>query len=228
MLPDLWSLHFYEYHGQLEVEGVGIFQLRPGVVSLVPPGRGTVFHYQGVSQHWYCHFRSRQDLDHVVFETVFFEGDPRLFMLRQSLAEMVGFGVQESLRADVRLWDVLHGLAEVQRNEPDAGATHIINEATHLLQQEMSKGHSVAAIAGLCGVSHNKFIQLVREQTGLTPSAWMSQLRTDRAYELLKYSDMPVKAIAYEVGIPDLHYFNKVIRKRFGCAPRQLRRGTSA
>ena len=47
-LPDLWSLHLYDYSAELEVDGVA-YAITPGSVSLVPPGladplpvRGTV------------------------------------------------------------------------------------------------------------------------------------------------------------------------------------------
>jgi len=53
--------------------------------------------------------------------------------------------------------------------------------------------------------------------------------RLERAVHLLLYSDMPVKQVACDVGIPDLQLFNKTIRRTFGLAPRVLRaRGPGA
>jgi len=40
---------------------------------------------------------------------------------------------------------------------------------------------------------------------------------------LLVYSTLPVKVIASEVGIPDLHLFNKTIRRELGHSPRAIR-----
>ena len=44
-----------------------------------------------------------------------------------------------------------------------------------------------------------------------------------RAQHLLSQSTLPIKAIAEEVGIPDLQHFNKVVRRKLGGAPRRLR-----
>lgn len=71
-------------------------------------------------------------------------------------------------------------------------------------------------VGALRSVSHNQFIQIVHALASMKPSAWLRKLKTDRAHELLKYSDMPIKMIAFRVGIPDLLYFNKIIRKEYG------------
>lgn len=55
VLPHLWALHLYDYHGRLVVDNEP-FELRPGSVSLVPPGAVTDYYYGGESEHWYVHF----------------------------------------------------------------------------------------------------------------------------------------------------------------------------
>ena len=52
---------------------------------------------------------------------------------------------------------------------------------------------------------------------------YLRRCRLDRALYLLTQSDVPIKEIACEIGIPDLHAFNKAIRRGFGLAPRELR-----
>jgi AraC-like DNA-binding protein len=39
----------------------------------------------------------------------------------------------------------------------------------------------------------------------------------------LTTTDLPIKAVAARVGITDLHYFNKVIRRYLGASPRAVR-----
>jgi len=45
----------------------------------------------------------------------------------------------------------------------------------------------------------------------------------ERALHLLKHTTMAVKTIAAEVGLPDLHFFNKTIRAATGLGPREYR-----
>lgn len=45
-LPDLWQFHLYRYAAELTVDGE-VFAIRPGHVSLVPPGSVVEFRYRG-------------------------------------------------------------------------------------------------------------------------------------------------------------------------------------
>jgi transcriptional regulator GlxA family with amidase domain len=50
----------------------------------------------------------------------------------------------------------------------------------------------------------------------------------ERARHLLLNSTLPIKVIAREVGIPDPHLFNKIIRRELGKAPREVRKTLAA
>jgi transcriptional regulator GlxA family with amidase domain len=47
--------------------------------------------------------------------------------------------------------------------------------------------------------------------------------RATRAQHLLLTTNLPVKVIAAEVGVPDLQEFNKLIRRHCGHSPRAVR-----
>ena len=53
-LPELWQLHLYQYEAELTVDGTPHL-IRPGRVSLVPPGATVRYRYQGRSEHLYAH-----------------------------------------------------------------------------------------------------------------------------------------------------------------------------
>lgn len=55
-LPRLWQLHLYQYDAELTVDGTA-HTIRPGRVSLVPPGTTVRYRYQGRSEHLYAHLR---------------------------------------------------------------------------------------------------------------------------------------------------------------------------
>lgn len=223
LLRDCWALHFYGYEGELLVDGE-CFALHPGAVSLIPAGVPVTYGYRGRSEHLYTHFRLKTPRAATRLRARFFPAEARLDVLRERLAEVVGLRAEEPLRTDVRLWDVLFGLAQVERFPGERSAHHrLIEEAARICQQEMSACPSMAELARRCQVSHNQFIRVLKRHTGLTPQAWLRKLRTDRARELLIHSDLPVKVVACEVGLPDLQHFNKVVRRAFGRSPRQLR-----
>ena len=55
-LPDLWSLHLYNYSADLVVDRI-TYAIRPGTVSLVPAGAQSQYRYRGASEHLYAHVR---------------------------------------------------------------------------------------------------------------------------------------------------------------------------
>ncbi|MGZ0655705.1 helix-turn-helix transcriptional regulator [Coraliomargarita sp. W4R72] len=223
-LADLWQLHFYEYSGTLEVAGHS-FDLQPGSVSLVPPGPVVAFTYQGPSEHLYCHFSLEDAPSYHNFEPYYFEPEIRLARLKHLLAEALSFQRSDLMRANIRLWDVLLGLNDVYR-QPQEGDSHsqILDRATNVVELEMAKGLHVAELADRCEVTHHQLIRIFRAHLNCTPAAWLRQKRCGRAHELLCYSDLPIKVIAFEVGMPDLQYFNKVMRRLYGGSPRDLRK----
>jgi len=223
LLPNHWSLHFYEYRGMIECAEHG-FALQPGTCSIVPPGIPITFHYQGPSEHFYCHFSLPNDLRGSDFKPQFFNLDPRLPQLKNLLIGAIKLKRQTPMRANIRLWDVLLGLQAIASNaDSHPRHTHILETASEIVSQEMARNLSIQELAQRCQISHNQLTRIIKDQTGATPAIWLRHLRTDRAKELLTYSDLPIKVIAGEVGYPDLQHFNKVMRQRFGQSPRNIR-----
>ena len=56
-----------------------------------------------------------------------------------------------------------------------------------------------------------------------TLTAYIADLRTKKAAELLKTSMLSVAEIAMYVGYPDSNYFVKVFKKRYGMTPSAYR-----
>jgi AraC-like DNA-binding protein len=44
------------------------------------------------------------------------------------------------------------------------------------------------------------------------------------AEELLRETDMPIKAIAYSCGVPDIRYFARKFKTFFDCTPSEFRK----
>jgi transcriptional regulator GlxA family with amidase domain len=81
----------------------------------------------------------------------------------------------------------------------------------------------VSEIAREVGLSPGHLTRLFRAATGTTVIAALQEKRVARARHLLTYSDLPVKAVAAQVGMEDLNLFNKTMRRHCGASPRALR-----
>ena len=66
------------------------------------------------------------------------------------------------------------------------------------------------------------------QQTGQTFIKYLTDLRMNRAKELLKCSTKRSSEIALEVGYRDPHYFSYIFKKTQGMTPTQFKEGTES
>lgn len=71
--------------------------------------------------------------------------------------------------------------------------------------------------------SRDYFNRLIQEQTGLTYTTYLQEIRLDKAALLLKQTDRPVSEISEAVGYNNLGYFYRLFQNRYGKTPRQYR-----
>jgi AraC family transcriptional regulator of arabinose operon len=68
-----------------------------------------------------------------------------------------------------------------------------------------------------------QFSDLFKRHYGTSPMAYFSELRMQRARELLSFTKMSVKEIAAELGFDDPLYFSRAFKKVSGMSPRDYR-----
>ncbi len=81
----------------------------------------------------------------------------------------------------------------------------------------------VADLAKAAGLSRFHFSRLFRAETGQTPAAWISNRRVQKAAQLLRERQLPIKEIARQCGFPDVQSFGKVFRRMVGQPPARYR-----
>lgn len=72
-------------------------------------------------------------------------------------------------------------------------------------------------------VAERHLRQLFRQQTGMTISQYLRQLRICQAQDLLRHSEMLISDIATRCGFEDSNYFSVVFTKETGLTPRMWR-----
>ena len=92
-------------------------------------------------------------------------------------------------------------------------AIEIINN--HLSEPEYTVERYVRDI----GLSHMQLHRKLQALTGLSPSAFMRNIRLRQAAMLIRQREKTVSEIAFEVGFNNLSYFAKCFRQTFGCSP---------
>lgn len=219
-LPDLWAFHLYGYHADLTIDGA-VHHIRPGTVTLVPPGATTEYRYRGPSRHRYAHLRAarRGPATPLVLDP-----DRALGEVSDRFTAAVAHATTQPERTRAELWLALLQTT-AHRPAPATASPDHVTAALEWIEANLDVAISVPEVAAAAGLSHTHLTRLVRARTGRTVIGWIRHRRIARASHLLQHTTLSVAAVAASVGITDLQAFNKACRQETGRSPRALRGG---
>lgn len=227
-LPSLWCMHLYHYEGTLIADG-HLMEIRPGHASVFPPGTALEYRYQGPSRHLYAHFSLPAARRPAARIPAMQPLGAAFASLNRAFEEALGWFPVNPLRIEIRLWDILWRLAlDENKARPAPRPLHpAVAAALRSIEMRLEEPLYVKSLAREAGFSHNHFTRLFHAAVGQGVASWIHDRRVERAMHLLHHSTRSIKEIAAEVGIPDLHAFNKAMRGAYGRPPRVLRAGAA-
>lgn len=82
----------------------------------------------------------------------------------------------------------------------------------------------VAAMEALSGLPERSFARRFKQATGMAPLEYVHTMRLEEAKHMLESSDLPIEAIANEVGYEDAGFFSRLFRRHVNLTPAQYRR----
>ncbi|HSW25121.1 MAG TPA: helix-turn-helix domain-containing protein [Burkholderiaceae bacterium] len=82
----------------------------------------------------------------------------------------------------------------------------------------------VAQMVALSGLPERTFKRRFVQATGMAPLDYVHTLRLEEAKQMLEASELPVEAIALEVGYQDASFFGRLFRRKVALTPAQYRR----
>jgi AraC-like DNA-binding protein len=90
---------------------------------------------------------------------------------------------------------------------------------------EMHLGESIdlLMLAGVAGLSVHHFARQFKQSAGMTPHAYLTQKRVNRAQEMLVRTDLSLAEIAFAVGFFDQGHLARHFRHMLGTTPREFR-----
>jgi len=82
----------------------------------------------------------------------------------------------------------------------------------------------VAQMASLSGLSQRTFARRFSRAVGVSPLEYVHTLRLEEAKQMLEATDLPVEAVALEVGYQDTSFFGRLFRRKVTLTPAQYRK----
>jgi AraC-like DNA-binding protein len=216
---DRWSLHLVRWNGTYVIDGARL-TVSPGMAVLIPPRAAHRLLMPDRAETLYVQFNLPVRGPTVKIPQVSDLAD-RFAPTWLALHELVDWHERLPVRASARLWEELWSLTG------DAGQHRhpIVEQACVLVRWNLHEAISVAWIANRCGVSHNRLTRLFRQVLGTTVAAYIATQRLDQARFLLTQTAHPISEVAIAVGIPDQRYLSRLVKRRWGVTPRELRLG---
>jgi len=89
------------------------------------------------------------------------------------------------------------------------------------LDSHFGEDLSLESLAGIACLSPFHFIRVFSRQTGLTPHAWMMQLRAHKAKDLLGRG-LAIADVAAQAGFADQSHLSRIFKRLLGYTPGQF------
>ncbi len=223
----------YVYHGHLHVRsGEGRRVVNAGESALLLPGKEEYFTFSSLPT---CHHGwvevLRPRLEPPVLERYdrLREAVPVTSRMRE-LAGMIGqlreaesgaaFHLHQTL-AQAIFFEFLHraGFSEEEERLPEA-----VERALSRIARDFGKALTLAELAAAGGVTAQHLGRLFRRNVRQSPIEYLWAFRVREGFRLLAETGLNISEIADRCGFRTPFHFSRLIKRQYGCSPRELRK----
>jgi AraC-like DNA-binding protein len=107
------------------------------------------------------------------------------------------------------------------------GTVHpAVARARALLDRRYPEHWTMTRLAREVGLSTAHLAEIFSREVGVPPFRYLVERRVERASELLRGTDLPITAIALELGFASSSHFSRVFRQLAGVPPREFRKAS--
>jgi two-component system response regulator YesN len=128
-------------------------------------------------------------------------------------------------QGDLCAWisTALNEFIELVYSSQDARKVTQISGAINYIDANYDKAITLAEIARASHLSASRLAHVFREQMGMTLIDYVTNVRIERAKELLLSTEQSCTEICFEVGYNNQSYFTRTFKELVGMTPRQFR-----
>lgn len=100
-----------------------------------------------------------------------------------------------------------------------------MRQITGYIDAHYTEKITLQALAEKTGVTVTYLSHFIRENLGMTFQEYLNTVRLEKSLQLLETTDMNLMDISLASGFSDIKYMTKSFVQRFGCPPREYRKG---
>lgn len=109
-------------------------------------------------------------------------------------------------------------------SHPGGQHAHLIRQAKDYIEQHYADPDlSLNEVAARANLSASHFSSVFSQETHQTFKEYLTEIRINKAKELLRMTTLRSTDIAYQVGYNDPHYFSSVFKRNTGLSPMEFR-----
>ncbi len=98
-----------------------------------------------------------------------------------------------------------------------------VQKAFNIIKERIQDLPTLSELAKCTGLSRTYLSFVFKEVTGMRLQDYLTQVRLEKAKDLLGNIDLKIKQIAHEAGFSDPNYFYRVFKKKTGLNPTNWR-----
>jgi two-component system response regulator YesN len=110
-------------------------------------------------------------------------------------------------------------LTDAMRQTKETQVSAIIKDAMAYMTLNYNQELRLKDVAELVQISPQYFSKIFKDDVGVNFIEYLTQLRMDKAKEMLKESNRTIKEICFEIGYNDPNYFSRLFKKNVGVSP---------
>ena len=123
------------------------------------------------------------------------------------------------------LFDDKPGKSRAEKEKLNAPDRTFMERLRNVMQDHLADSNmKMDDLGSGLGISRVQLYRKVKALTGLSPVELLRQMRLQKAYSLLKTTDLTISEIAYSVGFSSPGYFSTCFKKQYGKYPTELKK----
>lgn len=236
ILQDYSIVYISEGRGFFESQSVKRVCIEAGTIFLLFPNEWHNYYPDpetGWTQNWIGFKGSNMDAR---MDNGFFSKNSPIFNvgINDEIVRLYQQAVEVAERENAYFQQLLAGIANhllglmycLDRNNQFTEKKYLIdkiNKARIIMHENAESTVSVQDIAEMVGMGYSLFRKLFKEYTGVSPAYYLKDIKLQKAKDLLLFTQMPIKEIAYSLNFESPDYFSTQFKKKVGKTPCEFR-----